>query len=96
MLMMTCYILDYSMLILHHLTDEADYTILTTYDPPNVPPYPYPYVPYRHPYTHYPDIGNEVGGSLRGVHKEDEENDKSDAMVCSDDYERCDAGMDDD
>ncbi|GJT77019.1 hypothetical protein Tco_1043744 [Tanacetum coccineum] len=35
------------------------------YEPPNVPPYPYPYVPYPHPYMHYPDTGSP---SFRGDH----------------------------
>ncbi|GJS80406.1 retrovirus-related pol polyprotein from transposon TNT 1-94 [Tanacetum coccineum] len=36
-----------------------------TYEPPNVPPYPYPYIHYPYPYTHYPDSGNQnnQGGS---------------------------------
>ncbi|GJR17238.1 hypothetical protein Tco_0965765 [Tanacetum coccineum] len=42
---------------------------LSAYEPPNVPPYPYPYVPYPHPYTHYPDIGSlSFGGGYYGVH----------------------------
>nr|GEV63592.1 hypothetical protein [Tanacetum cinerariifolium] len=38
-----------------------------TYEPPNVPPYPYPYVPYPYLYTHYPDMGNSSygGGQYR-------------------------------
>nr|GEW38350.1 glutaredoxin-C11-like [Tanacetum cinerariifolium] len=28
------------------------------YEPPNVPAYPYLYVPYLHPYTHYPDASS--------------------------------------
>ncbi|GJZ83817.1 hypothetical protein Tco_0648990 [Tanacetum coccineum] len=38
-----------------------------TYEPPNVPPYPYPYIPYPYPYTHYPNSGNQSnqGGSYR-------------------------------
>ncbi|GJV72626.1 hypothetical protein Tco_1492621 [Tanacetum coccineum] len=35
---------------------------LPTYEPPNVPPYPYLYVPYPHPYTYYPDIDNQPHG----------------------------------
>nr|GEY17711.1 hypothetical protein [Tanacetum cinerariifolium] len=30
-----------------------------TYEPPNVPPYLYPYIPYPHPYTYYPNWGNQ-------------------------------------
>ncbi|GKC09760.1 hypothetical protein Tco_1001370 [Tanacetum coccineum] len=30
-----------------------------TYEPPNVPPYPYPYIPYSHSYTDYPNPGNQ-------------------------------------
>ncbi|GKD29034.1 retrovirus-related pol polyprotein from transposon TNT 1-94 [Tanacetum coccineum] len=29
------------------------------YEPPNVPPYLYPYIPYPYPYTHYPNPGNQ-------------------------------------
>ncbi|GJY00419.1 hypothetical protein Tco_0357437 [Tanacetum coccineum] len=38
-----------------------------TYEPPNVPPYSYPYIPYPYPYTHYPNPGNQSnhGGSYR-------------------------------
>ncbi|GKF68980.1 hypothetical protein Tco_0198659, partial [Tanacetum coccineum] len=64
MLMRNNYMLGHSMLILHHLADQANYAY-PTYEPPNVPPYPYPYVPYPHPYTHYPDMGNQSHG---GVH----------------------------
>ncbi|GKB73965.1 hypothetical protein Tco_0935377 [Tanacetum coccineum] len=39
--------------ILHHLADQSNFAY-PTYEPPNVPLYPYPYVPYPHPYTHYP------------------------------------------
>ncbi|GJR44989.1 hypothetical protein Tco_1313092 [Tanacetum coccineum] len=36
-----------------------------TYEPPNVPPYSYPYIPYPYPYTYYPNPGNQSnqGGS---------------------------------
>ncbi|GKB24868.1 hypothetical protein Tco_0864269 [Tanacetum coccineum] len=36
-----------------------------TYEPPNVQPYPYPYIPYHYPYTHYLNPGNQnnKGGS---------------------------------
>ncbi|GKA27375.1 hypothetical protein Tco_0713543 [Tanacetum coccineum] len=61
-------ILDYTVLILHHLADEADYTIPTAFDPPNVPPYPYPYVRYPYPHTHYPDMVNpSYGGGEYGA-----------------------------
>nr|GEV59652.1 hypothetical protein [Tanacetum cinerariifolium] len=30
-----------------------------TYEPPNVPPYPYPYIPYPHSYMHYLNSGNQ-------------------------------------
>ncbi|GJY95254.1 hypothetical protein Tco_0511615 [Tanacetum coccineum] len=67
MLMRNNYMLEHSMPILHHLADQANYTY-PTYEPPNVPPYPYPYVPYPHPYTHYPNMGNQSHG---GGHYED-------------------------
>nr|GEW30498.1 hypothetical protein [Tanacetum cinerariifolium] len=39
-----------------------------TYEPPNVSPYPYPYVPYPYPYMHYPDMGNQYhGGGNHGA-----------------------------
>ncbi|GKB77955.1 hypothetical protein Tco_0944850 [Tanacetum coccineum] len=39
------------------------------YEPPNLPPYPYLYVPYPHPYTHYPDLGSpSFGGDHYGSH----------------------------
>ncbi|GJW04381.1 hypothetical protein Tco_1563237 [Tanacetum coccineum] len=79
MLMRNNYMLEHSMPILHHLADQANYAY-PTYEPPNVPPYPYPYVPYPHPYTHYPDMGNqshgggyEVGGSLGAIHDDDDD-----------------------
>ncbi|GJV23973.1 hypothetical protein Tco_1376668 [Tanacetum coccineum] len=67
MLIRNNYMLEHSMPILHHLADQANYTY-PTYEPPNVPPYPYPYVPYPYPYTHYPDMGNQShgGGYQRG------------------------------
>ncbi|GJZ23773.1 hypothetical protein Tco_0561232 [Tanacetum coccineum] len=36
-----------------------------TYEPPNVSPYPYPYIPYPYSYTHYPNPSNQSnqGGS---------------------------------
>nr|GEW41441.1 hypothetical protein [Tanacetum cinerariifolium] len=64
MLMRNNYMLEHSMPILYHLAGQANYAY-PTYEPPNVPPYPYPYVPYPHPYTHYPDMGNQ---SPRGGH----------------------------
>nr|GEV70294.1 hypothetical protein [Tanacetum cinerariifolium] len=64
-----------------------------TYEPPNFPPYPYPYMPYPHPYTHYPEAGYEIGGSLGGVHgDDDDEDDMSDQYVRS---ENCVASDDD-
>ncbi|GKC96386.1 hypothetical protein Tco_1161828 [Tanacetum coccineum] len=64
MLMRNNYMLEHSMPILHYLADQANHTY-PTYEPPNVPPYPYSYVSYPYPYTHYPDIGNH---SQRGGH----------------------------
>ncbi|GKD50903.1 hypothetical protein Tco_1279879 [Tanacetum coccineum] len=62
------YILEHSEPILHHLADQSNF-IYPTYEPPNVPPYPYPYVPYPHTYTHYPDTGSPYfGGDHDGVH----------------------------
>ncbi|GKF17778.1 hypothetical protein Tco_0062696, partial [Tanacetum coccineum] len=40
---------------------QANYAY-PTYEPPNVPPYPYPYVPYPHLYMRYPDMGNQSHG----------------------------------
>ncbi|GJS75603.1 putative ribonuclease H-like domain-containing protein [Tanacetum coccineum] len=57
MLMRNGYMLEHSMSILHHLVDEAKFAY-PPYEPPNVPPYPYLYVAYPHPYIHYPDIRN--------------------------------------
>ncbi|GKC85904.1 hypothetical protein Tco_1141621 [Tanacetum coccineum] len=67
MFMRNGYILNYMVSILHHLADEAGYNIPTAFDPPNVPPYRYPLVPYPYPYTHYPDLGNTSyeGGEYR-------------------------------
>nr|GEU45176.1 hypothetical protein [Tanacetum cinerariifolium] len=56
------YMLEHSMPILHHLANQANYTY-PVYEPLNVLPYRYPYVPYPYPYTHYHDMGNQ---SLRG------------------------------
>ncbi|GJU45132.1 hypothetical protein Tco_1202398 [Tanacetum coccineum] len=58
------YMLEHSMPILHHLADQGNFAYLT-YEPPNVPPYPYPYIRYPYPYTHYPNPGNQSnqGGS---------------------------------
>ncbi|GJV51100.1 hypothetical protein Tco_1446841 [Tanacetum coccineum] len=33
-----------------------------TYEPPNVSPYPYPYIPYPYPYTHYQGGHYRLGG----------------------------------
>nr|GEX30754.1 hypothetical protein [Tanacetum cinerariifolium] len=43
-----------------------------TYEPPNVSPYPYPYIPYPYPHTHYPNPCNQSnqGGSY-GLDDED-------------------------
>ncbi|GKF51886.1 hypothetical protein Tco_0148353, partial [Tanacetum coccineum] len=61
MLMRNNYILEHSAPILHHLADQSNFAY-PAYEPPNVPPYPYPYVPYPHPYTHYPDTGSPSFG----------------------------------
>nr|GEY72104.1 hypothetical protein [Tanacetum cinerariifolium] len=54
--------------ILHHLVDQSNYAY-PAYEPPNVPPYPYPYVPYPYPYTHYPDTSSpSFGGDHYGAH----------------------------
>ncbi|GJT01062.1 hypothetical protein Tco_0822231 [Tanacetum coccineum] len=66
MLMRNNYMLEHCMLIFHHLADQANFAYPTN-EPPNVPPYPYPYVPYPHPYKHYPDMGNQ---SHEGGHYE--------------------------
>ncbi|GJX17537.1 hypothetical protein Tco_0218369 [Tanacetum coccineum] len=58
MLMRNNYMLEHSMPILQHFNDQANFAY-PTYEPPNVPPYLYPYMPYPHPYTHYPDMGNQ-------------------------------------
>ncbi|GJY62711.1 hypothetical protein Tco_0464171 [Tanacetum coccineum] len=64
MLIQNNYMLEHSMPILHHLADQGNFAY-PTYEPPNVPPYPYPYIPYPYPYTHYPNPGNQSnqGGS---------------------------------
>nr|GEU47737.1 hypothetical protein [Tanacetum cinerariifolium] len=67
MLMRNNYILDHFASILHYV-DQSKFAYLA-YEPPNVPPYPYPYVPYPHPYTHYPDTGSpSFGGDHYGAH----------------------------
>ncbi|GJR21580.1 hypothetical protein Tco_0970107 [Tanacetum coccineum] len=54
--------------ILHYLADQSNFAY-PAYEPPNVPPYPYPYVPYPHPYTYYPDTGSpSFGGDHYGAH----------------------------
>ncbi|GJR00218.1 hypothetical protein Tco_0523202 [Tanacetum coccineum] len=63
MLMRNNYMLERSMPILHHLADQANFTY-PIYEPPNVPPYPYPYVPYPYPYTYYPDMCDPFQGGL--------------------------------
>ncbi|GJZ97434.1 hypothetical protein Tco_0669887 [Tanacetum coccineum] len=71
MLIRNNYMLEHSMPILHHLVDLANYTYLT-YEPPNVPPYPYPYVSYPYPYTHYPDTSNQYhSGGYQGAPRDD-------------------------
>ncbi|GJT90813.1 hypothetical protein Tco_1079658, partial [Tanacetum coccineum] len=55
------YILEHSAPILHHLADQSNFAY-PAYEPPNVTPYPYPYVPYPLPYTHYPDTGSPYFG----------------------------------
>nr|GEW07677.1 hypothetical protein [Tanacetum cinerariifolium] len=48
--------------------DQSNF-VYPAYEPPNVPPYPYPYVPYAHPYMHYPDMGSpSFGGDHYGAH----------------------------
>nr|GFB13701.1 reverse transcriptase [Tanacetum cinerariifolium] len=44
--------------ILDRIADQGNFAYLT-YEPPNVPPYPYPYIPYPYPYTHYPNLCNQ-------------------------------------
>ncbi|GKE67982.1 hypothetical protein Tco_1522143 [Tanacetum coccineum] len=41
------------------LADEPGNFAYPTYEPPNVPPYLYPYIPYPYPYMHYPNSGNQ-------------------------------------
>ncbi|GJX81009.1 hypothetical protein Tco_0329158 [Tanacetum coccineum] len=64
MLIRNNYMLEHSMPILHYLADQGNFAY-PTYEPPNVSPYPYPYIPYPHSYTHYPNPGNQSnqGGS---------------------------------
>ncbi|GJW42361.1 retrovirus-related pol polyprotein from transposon TNT 1-94 [Tanacetum coccineum] len=64
MLIQNNYMLEHSMPILHYLANQGNFAY-PTYEPPNVPPYPYPYIPYPYPYTHYPNLGNQSnqGGS---------------------------------
>ncbi|GKA51233.1 ribonuclease H-like domain-containing protein, partial [Tanacetum coccineum] len=67
MLMRNNYILEHCAPI-HHLADQSKFAY-PAYEPPNVPPYPYPYVPYPHPYMHYLDTGSlSFGGDHYGVH----------------------------
>ncbi|GJU67331.1 retrovirus-related pol polyprotein from transposon TNT 1-94 [Tanacetum coccineum] len=58
MLIQNNYMLEHSMPILHHFTDQGNFAY-PTYEPPNIPSYPYPYIPYSYPYTHYPSPGNQ-------------------------------------
>ncbi|GKB05060.1 hypothetical protein Tco_0833255 [Tanacetum coccineum] len=68
MLMRNNYMLEHSLLILYHFPDQSNFAY-PMYEPPNVLPYPYPYVPYPYPYTHYPDTGNQpFGGDHYGAH----------------------------
>ncbi|GJX21598.1 hypothetical protein Tco_0226043 [Tanacetum coccineum] len=74
-------------------TNEANISY-PTYEPPNVPSYPY--VPYPHPYIHYPVMGYKVGGSSRGVQdNDDDDDDMSDQYVRSEDCVESDDNMDD-
>ncbi|GJX93938.1 hypothetical protein Tco_0348524 [Tanacetum coccineum] len=73
MLMRNNYVLEHSIPILHHLADLANYTY-PTYEPPNVPPYPYLYVGYGGN-SIVPSSGYEIRGSSRGVQDDDEMND---------------------
>ncbi|GJW57691.1 retrovirus-related pol polyprotein from transposon TNT 1-94 [Tanacetum coccineum] len=67
MLMRNKYMLEHSVPILYHLADQSNFAY-PTYEPPNVPLYPYPYVPYPHPYTHYPNTSNQsYGGEHYGA-----------------------------
>ncbi|GJV34566.1 hypothetical protein Tco_1394966 [Tanacetum coccineum] len=58
MLIQNNYMLKHSMPILHHFANQ-DNLAYPTYEPPNVPPYSYPYIPSPYPYTHYPNPGNQ-------------------------------------
>nr|GEU36875.1 hypothetical protein [Tanacetum cinerariifolium] len=106
MLMRNNYMFKHSRHILHRLADQSD-CAYPIYEPPNVPPYPYPCVLYPHPYTHYAEVGNQsyrgehygeqgdayyvgyivpsigykIGGSSRGVHGDDDEDDMSDQYM---------------
>nr|GEW40377.1 hypothetical protein [Tanacetum cinerariifolium] len=61
-------VLEHFAPILHHLADQSNFAY-PAYEPPNVPPYPYPYVPYPHPYTHYPSTGSpSFGGDHYEAH----------------------------
>ncbi|GJS09537.1 ribonuclease H-like domain-containing protein [Tanacetum coccineum] len=68
MLMRNNYMLKHFVPILHHLAYKANFAY-PTYEPPNVPRYPYP-------------SGYEIGGSSGGVHGDDDD-DGSDQFVCS-------------
>lgn len=70
MQMRTNYNYDYSMPMIQHLAQDANYEV-PPYNPPNVPPYPYPYPgysPFPEPYPPYgrlPEYGSSgvnVGG----------------------------------
>ncbi|GJW51347.1 hypothetical protein Tco_0092698 [Tanacetum coccineum] len=70
MLMKNNYILKYFVPIHYHLANQSNFAY-PSYEPPNVRPYPYPYVPYSYPYTHYPDTGSPTfKGDHYGVHSD--------------------------
>nr|GEU66354.1 hypothetical protein [Tanacetum cinerariifolium] len=58
MLIWNIYMLGHSMPILHHLANQGNIAY-PTYEPPNVRPYPYPYIPYPQSYMHYPNPSNQ-------------------------------------
>nr|GEU75806.1 ribonuclease H-like domain-containing protein [Tanacetum cinerariifolium] len=68
MLMRNNYMLEHSMPILYRLADQSNFSY-PTFKPPNVLPYPYPHMPYSHPYTHYPKmVSLSFGEDHYGVH----------------------------
>nr|GFA55887.1 hypothetical protein [Tanacetum cinerariifolium] len=67
-LMRNNYILEHSMPILYRLADQSNFSY-PTFEPPNVLPYPYPHMPYSHPYMHYRKMGSpSFGEDHYGVH----------------------------